>query len=217
MTEISKTILVASLIFAWCNFTFGIEPLAQAKEWPKFDGFDWGMSEREFYEACAKKGLKACDLNPELKEVYVNGAKGELLGRFVGIAPHFRKGDPGFHPSEIDAENLIHLKMTWDLRPGEEKEFCSNLLRVLTKRHGAHRKRKLPNQHSWSSPIDPTKEALSLEWFSYAPLEDPHDKENLRRKPERIIVLLIYSSEEWFEWLSEQDRKRELERAEKAK
>lgn len=158
-----KDFVFALLTLIWVSPVVGEERTIypRAKEWPKFEGFEWGISEDEFFEACAEKKL-------ERGEAYENGfypknhtgkskrlvARGILLGHKVEIIPKFDKLEGKLRKGVglTELEFYFKFKMVGDLsKPGE---FEKRLLKVLRDKYGPSKSK------SWGAPHKPHRACI---------------------------------------------------------
>ena len=148
----------------------------EAKEWPKFEGFEWGMSEDEFYEACAKKKFERIPApNTANKSDY--SAKGQILGQDVIITPFYesekfeRSNGKGLVRKGLD---LRSLGLSWEeLEREDGEELFDKLQKSLKDKYGPPKVVPSPDSsygngkfRRWGGPGMPGYFCLSLYFYS---------------------------------------------------
>ena len=148
----------------------------EAKEWPKYAEFEWGMSEDEFFEACAKKKFERIPApNTSNKSDY--RAKGQILGRDAIITPWYesekfeRSNGKGRIRKGLD---LKSLSLVWkELEKEDGEELFDKLEKTLRDKYGPSKVVPSPDSsygngkfRRWGAPDMPGYFCLSLYFYS---------------------------------------------------
>ena len=230
-----KDFVFALLTLIWFSPVLGEERTIypEAKEWPKYAGFEWGMSEDEFYEACAKKKFERIPApNTSNKSDY--RAKGQILGRDAIITPYYksekfdRSNAKGLIKKGLD---LKSLSLRWKkLEKEDGEELFDKLQKTLRDKYGPSK--DVPNDDSledngklrrWGAPDMPGYSCLSLKFYS------PTDTAIISKSGELVIktkrsdkkeILIFYTSKSVLKDLEKQNiqaKEREKRAKERAK
>ncbi|MDA7631186.1 hypothetical protein N9190_00980 [bacterium] len=178
----------------------------KAKEWPKYAGFEWGMSEDEFFEACAAKNLRQWKrLNPRTG-TYITppSVKGKILGEDVEVKPFFEDGK---------GEILKGYWIIFTVSLKDREDFFKRLFSILKEKYGpAAQYKKYSKQYGWGAPDMPHVPCLVISW-SY---DLEYYTENLKT-PNHAVVQVSYRSQSSVKstdeaWKRQAAEKRELEK-----
>jgi hypothetical protein len=155
----------------------------KAKEWPKFEGLEWGMSEDEFFKACAVKNLKRWKrLTRTGTYVTQESVKGKILGEDVEIKPFYEDGK---------GEELEEYWMIFTVSLKNREDFFKRLFNILEEKYGPAAKYKNHSkQYGWGAPDMPHVPCLGISW-SY---DLEYYTENLKT-PNHADVILSYRSQ----------------------
>ena len=145
----------------------------EAKEWPKYAGFEWGISEDEFFQVCAKKNLKRLPIpDPVFKQEFL--AKGKILGRDAEIEPGFerREGEGRYKKGVVLSDLFIRWKK---IEKEDSEELFDKLRKILTDKYGKYGVQQRVSKYGgliilWGAPGMPNRDCLRLiigpEWES---------------------------------------------------
>ena len=190
----------------------------EAKEWPKFEGFEWGMSEDEFYEACAKKKFERIPApNTVNKSDY--SAKGQILGRDAIITPSYenekfeRLNGKGLVRKGL---NLRSLSLSWEeLEREDGEELFDKLQKSLKDKYGPPKVVPSPDSsygngkfRRWGAPDMPGYFCLSL--YFYSPTDAviiPKSGELVieTKRSDKKIIVIFYNSKSNLKELEKQN------------
>ena len=148
----------------------------EAKVWPFIEGFEWGISEDEFYEACAKKKFERI-LAPKTANKSDYSAKGKILGRDAIITPSYenekfeRSNGKGLVRKGL---NLKSLSLRWEKLEREDgEELFDKLQKTLKDTYGPPKVVPSPDSsygngkfRRWGGPGMPGYFCLSLYFYS---------------------------------------------------
>ena len=179
----------------------------EAKEWPKFEGFEWGMSKDEFYEACAAKNLKRYKrLNPETGTYYTaESVKGMLLGEDVQIRPIFE-----YIKEKSEFGGLRDYFISFSVSLENRRRFFEKIINILEKKYGpAVNKKGLSKYYGWVAPDMPHIECLEVEWA----YDLEYYVEN-KKTPKHAVIRLLYHSKSSVKGAAEAQKKRAAEQRE---
>ncbi len=179
----------------------------EAKEWPKYSGFEWGMSKEEFYEACTAKNLKRYKrLNSETGTYYLSSTvKGKILGKDVEVRPFFESGQ---------SNRLLNYRLVFTVSLENREEFFNHLFKILREKYGpAAQSENHPKDNSkeyrWGAPDMPDRLCLKLSWG----YDLKYYTENLKT-PNHAFVFLTYNSKAFLTMVDESRKKRAAEQRE---
>ena len=185
----------------------------EAKEWPKFEGFEWGMSEFEFYEASAVKNLERWKQKSRRGDYYFTPrrVRGKILGKPVEVSPDFEN----YLSEDGKADKLESIRVSFTVSLEEREVFFNRLLNILTKKYGpAAPDKEAPkrNEYTWGAPGKPHIECLTIFWR----FDREYYRGNLKT-PNHAVVGVWYNSKPFVESLAETRKKiaaekRELEK-----
>ena len=205
----------------------------EAKEWPKYAEFEWGMSEDEVHEACAKKKFERIPApNTTNKSDY--RAKGQILGRDAIITPYYksekfeRSNGKGLIRKGLD---LKSLSLRWEkLEKEDGEELFDKLQKTLRDKYGPSKVVPSPDSsygngkfRRWGASGMPGYFCLSLYFYS------PTDTAIISKSGELVIktkrsdkkeIVIYYKSKSNLKDLEKQNiqaKEREKRAKERAK
>ena len=205
----------------------------EAKVWPFIEGFEWGMSEDEFYEACAKKKFERIPApNTTYKSDY--SAKGQIFGRDVIITPFYesekfeRSNGKGLVRKGL---NLRSLSLSWEeLEREDGEELFDKLQKTLKDKYGPPKVMPSPDSsygngkfRRWGAPGMPGYFCLSL--YFYSPTDTaiiPKSGELVikTKRSDKKMIVIFYNSKSNLKELEKQNiqaKEREKRAKERAK
>jgi len=147
----------------------------KAKEWPQYSGFEWGISEDDFFKVCEKKKLQ------RFKFLGIWGAKGKLLGQSVEILPDFERKE-GEYPNSKGI-GLNGFTMLFRVNKESHERFFENLHNILKDKYGPSIRAFRPSRYLWGAPNMPHISCLQL------------DEPELGSQSDFMKIRLVYWSE----------------------
>ena len=190
----------------------------KAKEWPKYAGFEWGMSEDKFFEACAAKKL-ARVFNQELGKWV---GKGMILGKDAEVEPIFERREgkrPNCKGVSLAGITIMFQtkKSTYISAVGRHGEkFFDDLHRVLKDKYGPS-KRIDPTRryYGWGAPDMPHMSCLRILGKVYG--HGSWNKEEPKWEPDGSFsyrVWVSYASKSRVEYMDNWEKKKSAEKRE---
>ena len=229
-----KEFVFALLTLIYVSPVVGEEQVyPEAKVWPFIEGFEWGMSEDEFYEACAKKKFERIPApNTAYKSDY--SAKGQIFGRDVIITPFYesekfeRSNGKGLVRKGL---NLRSLSLSWEeLEREDGEELFDKLQKTLKDKYGPPKVVPSPDSsygngkfRKWGAPGMPGYFCLSL--YFYSPTDTviiPKSGELVikTKRSDKKMIVIFYNSKSNLKELEKQNiqaKEREKRAKERAK
>lgn len=214
-----KEFVFALLTLIYVSPVVGEEQVyPEAKVWPFIEGFEWGMSEDEFYEACAKKKFEPI-LAPKTANKSDYSAKGQILGRDAIITPSYenekfeRLNGKGLVRKGL---NLRSLSLSWEeLEREDGEELFDKLQKTLKDKYGPPKVMPSPDSshgngkfRRWGAPGMPGYFCLSL--YFYSPTDTaiiPKSGELVikTKRSDKKMIVIFYNSKSNLKELEKQN------------